>query len=78
MARIRPTKHPMPAQPPEERIKNFDEVTHGYSEDVAVQEALRCLQCKNPRCVEGLPLVAPSTSPALFLKYVKKDFQGAH
>ncbi|HOB35006.1 MAG: NADPH-dependent glutamate synthase [Firmicutes bacterium] len=75
MARIRPTKHPMPAQPPEERIKNFDEVTHGYSEDVAVQEALRCLQCKNPRCVEGCPVGIDI--PGFILKIREKDFQGA-
>jgi glutamate synthase (NADPH/NADH) small chain len=40
----------------EERIKNFDEVCLGYSEEEAVSEANRCLQCKNPTCVTGCPV----------------------
>ena len=39
-----------------ERVKNFDEVCLGYSEEEAVKEASRCLQCKNPQCVKGCPV----------------------
>lgn len=47
---------PMREQDPEERIKNFDEVALGYSEDEALLEADRCLQCPKPRCVDGCPV----------------------
>ncbi|MCJ7596897.1 MAG: dihydropyrimidine dehydrogenase, partial [Desulfobacterales bacterium] len=43
-------------QPPEIRRRNFDEVPLGYPEELAVKEAERCLQCKNPSCVEGCPV----------------------
>ncbi len=46
----------MPEQNPEKRIKNFDEVTLGYSEEDALREASRCLQCKNPKCIKGCPV----------------------
>ena len=46
----------MPEQSPEERIKNFKEVALGYTEEDAVKESKRCLQCKNPRCIEGCPV----------------------
>ena len=46
----------MNKQKPEKRIKNFDEVNLGYSEKEAIKEASRCLQCKNPQCVEGCPV----------------------
>jgi len=46
----------MPAQNPEERIKNFDEVALGYSPQTAVLEAKRCLGCKEPKCVDGCPV----------------------
>ena len=51
-----PTKNPMPTQTPEKRAKNFDEVAIGYSAEVAVDEALRCLGCKNMPCVSGCPV----------------------
>lgn len=53
---INPKKTQMKEQEPEERIKNFDEVPFGYSEEDAVIEAERCLQCKIPKCVEGCPV----------------------
>jgi len=46
----------MPEQPAEIRRRNFNEVPLGYQEDLAVNEAERCLQCKNPSCVEGCPV----------------------
>lgn len=47
---------PMPKLPVDKRIKCFSEVALGYTEDQAVAEANRCLQCKIPRCVEGCPV----------------------
>ncbi len=53
---VRKTKHEMPQQRPEERIKNFKEVPYGYSKEIAIEEAKRCLQCKNRPCVSGCPV----------------------
>ncbi|WP_039311167.1 NADPH-dependent glutamate synthase [Clostridium baratii] len=47
---------PVREQDPKERAKNFEEVCLGYNEDEAIREAKRCLNCKNPRCVEGCPV----------------------
>ena len=49
-------RHGMPAQDADERIRNFDEVALGYSEEVAVGEAERCLECKKPKCIDGCPV----------------------
>ena len=49
-------KNPMPSQDPMVRNKNFDEVALGYTEEVAIDEAKRCLQCKNPKCMGGCPV----------------------
>jgi glutamate synthase (NADPH/NADH) small chain len=50
------TKYPMPEKAPEERIKSFEEVAQGYTENLAMLEAKRCLQCKDPKCVAGCPV----------------------
>lgn len=47
---------PMPEQAPAERIKNFKEVTLGYTPEQALEEAQRCLDCKQPRCVPRCPV----------------------
>lgn len=47
---------PMPQRNAKERIKDFDEVPCGYTPELAVKEALRCLKCPNPKCVEGCPV----------------------
>ena len=49
-------KVPVAEQDPKVRAKNFDEVCLGYTEEEAEAEASRCLQCKNPKCVEGCPV----------------------
>ncbi|WP_406659823.1 NADPH-dependent glutamate synthase [Methanolobus sp. ZRKC3] len=49
-------REPMPLQDPSERAQNFNEVALGYSEEQAVAEAMRCLECKNPKCVDGCPV----------------------
>ena len=56
MAKISPKKTPMREQAPSERVKNYDEVPFGYSPDEAILEAQRCLQCKNPGCMDGCPV----------------------
>ena len=53
---VRKTKHKMPEQSPRERIKNFNEVPLGYDKETAIEEAKRCLQCKNKLCMEGCPV----------------------
>jgi glutamate synthase (NADPH/NADH) small chain len=53
---MRPDKNPMPTQEPLVRNKNFDEVALGYSAEAAVDEAKRCLNCKNKPCVAGCPV----------------------
>lgn len=46
----------MPSQEPNIRNKNFDEVALGYTEEMAINEAKRCIQCKNPKCMGGCPI----------------------
>jgi glutamate synthase (NADPH) small chain len=46
----------MPCQPAKQRAGNFEEVTSGYDDDMAMLEASRCLQCKKPKCVNGCPV----------------------
>ena len=53
---MRPDKNPMPTQDPKVRAKNFEEVALGYDEKTAMDEARRCLNCKNPTCVSGCPV----------------------
>ena len=54
--RVSPKKVPMAEQPPHERIGNFREVPLGYTPEQAVEEAKRCLQCKDPPCIKGCPV----------------------
>ena len=49
----------MPKQKPKERVKNFNEVALGYTEEQALEEASRCLQCVKPQCVAGCPVEVP-------------------
>lgn len=75
MAEKKTCKHPMPAQPAAERIKNFNEVPYGYTKEMAIDEAQRCLQCKAPRCVQGCPVGI--NIPGFIRKIKEEDFQGA-
>jgi len=49
-------KVPVREQPPKKRAVNFEEVCYGYHQDEAMKEAARCLNCKNPKCVQGCPV----------------------
>ncbi len=73
---IEPKKHPMPTQTPEARIRNFDEVATGYTAEMAVGEAMRCIQCKNQPCVSGCPVNIQIPD---FISRIKEgDFEGAY
>ena len=52
-------KHPMPEQQPDIRATNFKEVALGYTREIAMEEADRCLHCKNAPCVKGCPVNVP-------------------
>lgn len=69
-------KNPMPSQEPAVRAHNFDEVTIGYSAETAVDEALRCLSCKNMPCVSGCPVNIHI--PEFIAKVKEGDFEGAY
>ena len=56
MPNMSPKKAPMPSQEPNVRNKNFLEVALGYTQEVAVEEAQRCLHCKHKPCVSGCPV----------------------
>ena len=68
-------KCPMPVQDPDVRNKNFDEVALGYTYDMAVNEARRCLNCKNKPCVSACPVQI--NIPAFIERVANEDMDGA-
>jgi glutamate synthase (NADPH/NADH) small chain len=56
MGKLNLNRVSMPKQEPEERATNFDEVALGYSEEQAIEEAARCIQCKKAKCIDGCPV----------------------
>ena len=68
-------RQPMPEQDPALRAHNFDEVPYGYTTEQAIVEATRCIQCKNPTCVEGCPVNI--NIPAFIKLITEHDFDGA-
>ena len=76
MPNMRATKNPMPSQEPNVRNKNFQEVTLGYTEEMALDEAKRCLNCKNKPCVSGCPVNIHI--PEFIAKVAEGDFEGAY
>ena len=65
----------MPEQDPQVRAHNFEEVALGYTEEMAVQEAIRCIQCKNQPCIAGCPVEVPI--PEFILMVTEKRFADA-
>ena len=76
MANMTMKKNPMPSQEPLVRAHNFDEVALGYDEATAIDEALRCLNCKNMPCVAGCPVNVHI--PEFIAKIKEGDFEGAY
>ncbi len=70
------TKNPMPEQDPKIRSRNFDEVALGYTEEHALDEANRCLNCKNKPCMEGCPVNV--RIPEFIEKVVARDYDAAY
>ena len=73
---INPKKHEMPTQAPDVRARNFDEVALGYPMHIAVEEARRCLNCKNQPCVNGCPVNI--NIPGFITKIKEGDFEAAY
>ena len=69
-------KHPMPEQEPAVRAANFKEVALGYTRQIAMEEADRCLNCKHAPCVSGCPVNVPI--PSFIAKIKEGDFQAAY
>ena len=76
MPNMDPKKCPMPVQDPDVRNKNFKEVALGYTYEMAVNEAKRCLNCKNKPCVSGCPVNIDI--PAFIAKVADEDMEGAY
>lgn len=76
MANMAEKKYPMPEQCPNDRNKNFLEVTYGYSDEVAIDEAKRCLNCKHKPCMSGCPV---NVKIPEFIEFVANgDFEAAY
>lgn len=76
MPDMSPKKTPMPSQAPDVRNKNFSEVALGYTREMAVGEAKRCLNCKNKPCVAGCPVNIHI--PEFIQKVAEGDYEGAY
>ncbi|MDD5955076.1 MAG: NADPH-dependent glutamate synthase [Firmicutes bacterium] len=76
MANMTLVKTPMPEQDPKVRARNFKEVALGYTAEMAMEEAGRCLKCKNPKCVEGCPVNV--RIPEFIGKVAEGDFKAAY
>ncbi len=76
MANMTLTKTPMPEQDPQVRAHNFKEVTLGYTAEMAMEEAGRCLGCKKPKCVEGCPVNV--RIPEFIQKVAQGEFKEAY
>ena len=75
-ANMTPTRNVMPTQDPLVRAHNFNEVALGYTEETAIDEANRCLNCKTMPCVDGCPVKIHI--PEFISKIKEGDFEGAY
>ncbi|MGD9403742.1 MAG: NADPH-dependent glutamate synthase [Anaerolineae bacterium] len=73
--RMKLPRQEMPVQDPIARGRNYDEVALGFEDETALLEALRCLQCKRPKCVEGCPVGV--NIPRFIERVVAGDMPGA-
>ena len=69
-------KNPMPEQAPDVRNKNFLEVCTGYTEEMAIREAMRCLKCRKRPCMTGCPVMVKI--PDFIAKVAEGDFEAAY
>ncbi len=76
MPNMNPHKTPMPSQDPKVRAHNFLEVSQGYTEEMAQEEAARCLNCKHRPCVSGCPVHIQI--PDFIQQIVKGDYDAAY
>lgn len=76
MANMNPKRCPMPSQAPEVRKRNFGEVATGYTYEMAIEEAKRCLNCKNKPCVGKCPVGIDI--PAFIERLANEDIRGAY
>ena len=76
MANMRNTKNPMPEQAPYVRNKNFLEVTTGYTPEMAIDEAQRCLNCKHKPCMQGCPVAVKI--PEFIAMVAAGEFEAAY
>ena len=76
MANMSLKKNPMPSQEPDVRTKNFNEVALGYTKEQALDEAQRCLHCKNKPCMQGCPVMVHI--PDFIAKVAEGDCEAAY
>ena len=76
MANMSLVKNPMPSQDPDVRNKNFNEVALGYTKEQAIDEAQRCLNCKNKACMTGCPVMVHI--PEFIAEVAKGNFEEAY
>ena len=76
MINLKKEKNPMPEQEPQVRATNFEEVAEGYTPQMAVNEAMRCLKCRKKPCTTGCPVMV--NIPAFVEKVAESDFEAAY
>ncbi len=73
--RMKIERQHMPARNPDERARGFSEVNLGLPEQIAIREAQRCLDCKDPKCIQGCPVQIDI--PGFIMKLASGDLPGA-
>ncbi|MCB6994124.1 NADPH-dependent glutamate synthase [bacterium 210820-DFI.6.37] len=76
MINLKKVKNPMPEQAPAVRAGNFQEVAQGYTAQMAVNEAMRCLKCRKKPCTKGCPVMVKI--PEFIAQVAEGDFEGAY
>ena len=76
MINLKKVKNPMPEQDPIVRAANFEEVSSGYTAEMAINEAMRCLNCRKKPCTKGCPVMV--RIPEFVAKVAEGDFEAAY